>query len=193
VSISLESAAGSTGGRGYLFYRRPDTFRLSILTPFGQTFLDLLVAGREVTCLLPDRKQAWKGPMTDLPESLGARIWPLLQWVVAPPHPAGPALVRTFPLPDGTTETVTYDQQGFVTRKVNTAGDEVAYDDYHLADGVAFPWRIEVVTASGDRLRLTFDEPEVNTPLDADLLHPSLAGMTVLPLREFDMTAATRR
>lgn len=185
VTISLETAAGSTGGRGYLFYRQPDTFRLTVLSPFGQTFLDLFVAGDRVTCLVPSKKQAWGGTTSDLPENLGTRVWPLLQWVVEPPHPAGPALVRQFTRPDGTRETVYYDRDGFVLRKVNAPGDEVLFGDYRVAEGVAVPWRIEVTTAYGDRLKLLLDEPEVNSPLDDELLHPSLAGLELLPLAEF--------
>ena len=185
VTISLKTAAGSTGGRGYLFFRKPDTFRLSLLAPFGQTFLDLFVSGERVTCLLPSKKQAWQGSMGDLPESLGARVWPLLQWVVEPPHPAGPSLERSFTRPDGTVEKVYYDRDGFVLRKVNAIGDEVVFGDYRVAEGVAVPWRIEVETAAGDRLKLLFDEPEVNGPLDDELLQPSLAGMEILPLAQF--------
>jgi hypothetical protein len=185
VSLSLETAAGSTGGRGYLFFRTPDTFRLTVLSPFGQTFLDLFVAGERVTCLVPSKKQAWRGTIADLPENLGTRVWPLLRWVVEPPHPAGPALVRTFSRPDGTPETVYYDRDGFVLRKVDSSGDEVLYGDYRVAEGVAVPWRIEVATASGDRLKLLLDEPDVNTPLDDELLTPSLSGMELLPLAGF--------
>jgi YD repeat-containing protein len=185
VSISLETAAGSTGGRGYLLFRSPDTFRLTILSPFGQTVLDLFVAGERVTCLLPSKKQAWRGTMGDLPENLGNRVWPLLQWVVEPPHPAGPALVRRFPRPDGTQETVSYDRDGFVLRKVDAAGNEVLFGDYRVAEGVAVPWQIEVRTVAGDRLKLLLDDPEVNAPLADDLLHPSLDGMDLLPLAEF--------
>ncbi|HZV82228.1 MAG TPA: lipoprotein insertase outer membrane protein LolB [Geobacteraceae bacterium] len=185
VTISLETASGSTGGRGYLFFRKPDTFRLSILSPFGQTFLDLFVSGERVTCLLPSKKQAWRGSMEDLPENLGAKVWPLLQWVVETPHPAGPALERSFSRADGTVEKVYYDRNGFVLRKVNDFGDEVLFGDYRVTEDVAIPWRIEVKTADGDRLQLLFDEPEVNGPLDDELLKPSLAGMEILPLAQF--------
>lgn len=185
VTLSLETAAGNTGGRGYLLYRSPDSFRLTVLSPFGQTFLDLYVINERVTCLLPSKKQAWAGGMADLPESLGTRVWPLLQWVVEPPHPAGPALVRRFPRPDGSEETVYYDRDGFVLRKVNASGDEIRFGDYRVAEGVAVPWSIEVKTAGGDLLKLHLDEPEVNTPLDDELLHPSLEGLEVLPLAEF--------
>jgi len=185
VTLAMETAGGSTGGRGYLFYRKPDNFRLTILSPFGQTVLELFVAGEDVTCLLPAKKQAWRGKMSELPENLGMNIWPLLQWVVEPPRPAGPALVRRFQRNDGTLETVYYGRDGLVQRKNNASGDEVIYDDYHEDEGIAVPWILEVRTAAGSRLKLLLDEPEVNRPLDEELLQPSLAGMDVLPLAEF--------
>jgi len=192
VTLAMETAGGSTGGRGYLFYRKPDSFRLTILSPFGQTFLELFVAGDDVTCLLPAKKQAWRGKMSELPENLGVNIWPLLQWVVEAPRPAGPALVRTFQRADGTLETVYYGRDGLVQRKRNAFGDEVLYDDYHADEGIAVPWSLEVRTAAGSRLKLLLDEPEVNLPLDEELLQPSLAGMDVLPLAEFSGLSGAR-
>jgi len=185
VNVSLVAAAGKTAGHGVLFYRKPDRFRLSILTPFGQTMLDLLVEGEKVTCLLPAKNQAWQGTFDDLPANLGMGVWPLMKWVVEPPPPPGPALVRFFDRPDGTAEKVFYDESGFVLRKLNSFGDEVAYADYHVVDGVAFPWQIEVTTRDGSRLKLVFDEPDINRPLDEEVLRPSLAGFEVLPLAGF--------
>lgn len=185
VNLSLETASGSSGGRGYLIFRQPDTFRLTILSPFGQALFELYVNAGNVTCLIPAKKQAWQGNMADLPENLGARVWPLLQWVVEPPHPAGAALERIFSRPDGSSERVRYDMAGFVLSKENSLGDVVSFGDYHVVDGVAVPWRIELKTATMDRLRLLFDEPEVNSKLDEELLAPQLEGMEILPLSQF--------
>lgn len=184
VNLSLETASGSTGGRGYLIFKQPDSFRLTILSPFGQSLFDLYVNSGKVTCLIPSKKQAWQGEMAELPENLGARVWPLLKWVVEPPHPAGAALQRTFNRADGSSELVRYDTAGFVLSKENSLGDTVSYGDYHVVDGVAVPWRIELKTAARDRLQLLFDEPEVNTPLDEELLTPQLAGLEILPLSQ---------
>lgn len=185
VAIALDSQAGKIGGRGVLFYRRPDQFRLTVLAPFGQVLMDIIVKGDDILCLLPSQNKGWRGISSDLPESLGMRIWPLLRWVVEPPRTAGPAAVRNFVRPDGTSEKVYFDPAGLVLRKINGAGDEVVYGDYQITAGVALANVIEIVTAEGNRLKLIFDEPEINQPLEADIMSPSLAGIELLPLAQF--------
>jgi Outer membrane lipoprotein LolB len=185
VNVSFSSPAGKIGGNGVLFYQRPDSFRMSILSPFGQVLLDTIVNGDKVLILMADRKKGWQGEVRDLPDSLGVRVWPLMKWVVEPPHPAGPALERVFERPDGTLETVQYDSSGFVKRKVNSSGDEVMYNDYQLSGNIAVPARIEIHTADGSQLQLGFDEPEVNRPIDREIFAPKLDGYEILPLSEF--------
>src|SRR6185369_1349084 len=136
VNVSLTSPAGKIGGNGVLFYQRPESFRLSILAPFGQVLLDIIVNGDRILCLRESLRKGWQGEMDDLPDSLGVRVWPLMKWVVEPPHPAGPALERVFTRPDGTTEKVQYDASGFVQRKVDSLGDEVVYGDYQVSGDV---------------------------------------------------------
>lgn len=185
VNVSLATAAGQTGGNGVLFYQSPDRFRLTILAPFGQSLFDLIVTGDQVLCLVASKKQAWQGTVRDLPEGLGVRVWPLLTWVVEPPHPAGASLERTFVRPDGTVERVYYDVGGLVQRKINAAGDEVVYRNYRIADGLAVPEEMTVTTASGSSLRLVLDEPEVNRPIAADIFTPPLDQYEIHPLAEF--------
>jgi outer membrane lipoprotein LolB len=185
VNISLASPAGKIGGNGVLFYQRPESFRLSILSPFGQIMLDTIINGDKVTCLMADRKKVWQGEMRDLPDSLGVRVWPLMKWVVEPPHPAGPALERVFTRPDGTIEKVSYDSSGFVHSKVNENGDKVVYGDYQISEDVAVPTLIDLHTADGSRLQLRLEEPEVNRPIDREIFEPKLEGYEILPLSEF--------
>jgi outer membrane lipoprotein-sorting protein len=184
VAIALDSKTGKMGGQGVLFYRKPDQFRLSVLAPFGQVLMDIIVRGDEVLYLLQSQNKGWRGTVNDLPESLGKRIWPLMRWVVEPPRTAGPATVRDFKRPDGTYEKVYYDAAGLVQRKLNAFGDEVSYSDYRIAEGVAMPNVIEVVTGEGSRLKLTFDDPEVNQPIADEIMNPALEGMEILPLGE---------
>lgn len=185
VNVSLSSPAGKIGGNGVLFFRRPDSFRMSILSPFGQVLLDTVVNGDKVLILMADRKRGWQGEVSDLPDSLGMRVWPLMKWVVEPQQPAGPALERVFTRPDGTSEQVRYDSAGYVQRKVNASGDEVLYGEYQLSGNTAVPTRIDVRTADGSRLQLRFDEPEVNHPIDGEIFAPKLDGYEILPLSEF--------
>lgn len=185
VNVSLSSAAGQISGNGYLFFKGPDSFRLSILAPFGRIVFDIIVTGDKVLCLQENRKAAWQGSVDDLPPALGAKVWSLMKWIVEPPHPAGPSLNRVFTRADGTIEMVYYDTGGFVQRKVNGAGDEVFYSDYRISDGRAIANRIELVAAEGSRLVLIFDDPEVNLPIENSILTHSLTGYDIRPLREF--------
>jgi len=184
VNISLASPAGQISGNGFLFFKRPDSFRLSILAPFGQIVFDIIVAGERVICLKGSLKTAWQGTIDDLPPSLGTNVWPLMKWIVEPPHPSGPARERVFTRVDGTSEKVYYGPAGFVQRKVNGGGDEVLYSDYRIKDTVAIPNRIEINAAAGSRLVLTFDDPELNQPIASAILNPSLDGYKILPLNE---------
>ena len=184
VNVSLSSPAGQMSGNGLLFFKRPDNFRLSILAPFGQIVLDIIVAGEQVTCLKESLKTGWQGTVADLPPTLGTKVWPLMKWIVESPQPAGPSLERFFTRADGTIEIVYYDTGGFVQRKVNGAGDEVFYSDYRISDGRALANRIELVTSEGSILQLSFDDPEINQPIDSTVLNPRLDGYKILPLKE---------
>jgi hypothetical protein len=185
VNVSLESPAGKIGGNGVLFYQRPESFRISILSPFGQVFMDIIVNGNRILCLRDGLKKGWQGEMGDLPGSLGARVWPLMKWVVEPPHPAGPAMERVFTRPDGTLEKVRYDSGGYVLSKADSFGDEVTYGDYQVTGDVAVPTLIDLHTSEGSHLRLRLDEPEVNRPIEREIFEPKLEGYEILPLSQF--------
>ena len=185
VNVSLQSPAGKMSGNGVLFYKRPEIFRITILAPFGQTVFDIIVNDGKVLCLADSRKKGWQGELADLPPWLGARIWPLLKWVVEPPHPAGASLERSFTRPDGSVEKLFYDSAGFVQKKVNSVGDLVTYGDYRVIDGIAVPMLMEIATVDGNSLKLVFDEPEINKPVENEVLAPDLKGYEILPLVEF--------
>jgi len=185
VNISLSSPAGQVSGNGILFYKRPENFRLTILAPFGQSILDIVVTGEQVLCIVESRKEVWQGSLQELPDWLGMKIWPLMKWTVEPPHPAGPSLERSFARADGTVEKVYYDAAGLVQKKVNSAGDMVVYSDYRQAGGIAVPNGIEITTAEGSSLRLVFDDPDINLPIDSEVLSPPLGRYKLRPLADF--------
>jgi hypothetical protein len=147
--------------------------------------LDIIVEGKQVLCLRESHKIAWRGRLGDLPDALGTKIWPLMQWVVEPQQPPGPALTRVFTRPDGTAEKVYYDEAGLVQRKVNSVGDEVLYSHYRVTDAVGLAGTMEIKTIEGSRLKLTFDEPELNHPIDGEIFNPKLERYEILPLAEF--------
>lgn len=185
VNISLSSPQGKIGGNGMLFFQRPDSFRISILAPFGQSLFDIIGSGDRLLCLSEGKKKVWQGAMADLPEGFGAGIWPLFRWVVEPPPPAGAAFERRFTRADGTVEQLSYNSSGFVLKKLNSSGDRVSYGDYRVIDGIAVPMEIELYTGSNISLKLVLDEPEVNRPVDPVIFAPSLEGYEIQPIASF--------
>jgi hypothetical protein len=186
VNVALTSPGGQMSGNGFLFYQKPDNFRLSILAPFGQVVFDIIVSGEKVLCLQESRKIAWRGTVADLPPTLGTKVWPLLKWILESPQPAGASMERSFKRADGTIEIVYYEPGGLVQRKVNGVGDEVLYSDYRLSGERALANRIELLAAEGSRLVLTFDDPELNLPLDGTVLSPDIGGYQIRPLGELE-------
>lgn len=183
-SISIKAGEHGSGGRGYLIFRYPDRFHMAVLSPFGLTVAEIYSDGETLTCLIPSKETAYRGPIADLPEKGGLRTFAILKWVVmrlpqrAPPlgagEAAGPAGDRLF-----------YDKFGLLERKVSAAGDEADYSGYRNVNGVAFPETLDIKNSNGDTVRIVFDEPEINVPVENAALAPNLAGMKVLPLYEF--------
>jgi len=186
ISIAIRTPEVSRGGRGYLLFKRPDRFHLAILSPFGLTLLEVFSDGERLTCLVPSKGTAYSGRIADLPAREGLRTWGLMRWVVEKPPVAGPALKRDHVTADGRRETVYYDEQGVVLRKVTEDGDQVAFSDYQVYDGVAFPSVMDLTTAGGESVRITFDEPELNNPVEEKALVPDLDGVNVLPFSAFN-------
>jgi hypothetical protein len=78
-----------------------------------------------------------------------------------------------------------YNTQGLLERKKFSSGEEVFFRDYQSSEGVPFPSIIEFIDTNGSRVKITFDEPEINKPVDNAALVPNLEGMTLLPLASF--------
>jgi hypothetical protein len=184
VSISVKAGEHSTGGNGYLIFKQPDRFHLAMLSPFGLTVLDLFSDLDRLTCVLPTKLVAYSGRISELPENSPLRNLVMMKWVVVPP----PLASRE----DGAKEIVSpsgdrfyLDANGFVERKVSPQGDQVVYKDYHNVDGVAFPDSLVITSRNGATVKIGFDMPQVNQPLDPDAFTPTLKDMDVLPLTEF--------
>lgn len=186
ISIAIRTSEGGRGGRGYLIFKRPDRFHLAILSPFGLTMLEVFSDGDRLTCLIPSKGVAYSGKIADLPAREGLRTWGLMRWVVEKPPVAGPVLKRDHVTADGRRETVFYDDQGVVLRKETDEGDRVVFSDYQVYDGVAFPSVMEISAVTGESVRITFDEPELNRPVEEGALVPNLEGITVLPFSAFN-------
>lgn len=187
VSLSVRSGDKSLGGRGYLVFKQPDSFHLAVFSPFGFTLMELFVADERITCLIPMKQKAYQGLISDIPSGNALKGWGMMRWVVeTPPAPEGKKSgTQNYLSPDGKKEILCYDDRGLLASKTNTEGDKVVYRDYHDRNGVAFPSSIEISNAKGDTVRILFDEPEVNQPVEDGVLTPALEGVEVLPLSAF--------
>jgi YD repeat-containing protein len=185
ISISVKTAGRSMGGRGFLIFKRPDRFHLAVLSPFGLTLAEMYSDGERFTCVIPSRQTAYSGSFEELPEQDGLKAWAMMRWVVERTPVAGPALERENVNSAGVRERLSYDAQGLLSSKETVAGDRVTYRDYRNVNGLAFPESIELTNSRDDTVKVVFDEPEVNRPVDDAALTPRLEGVTVLPFSEF--------
>jgi outer membrane lipoprotein LolB len=186
VTVSVKAGDQSMGGRGYLIYKRPDRFHLVLLSPFGLTLFELFTDGERLTCIIPSRDRVYSGLASDLPQDNPLKSWSLMRWVAELPPPAGP-VPGTIPCrtANGGNDLISYDRQGLIKKKESPEGDRVFYSDYTEKNGVAIPGTVELHDRNGYRVRIVFDEPEINLPLDEALLTPNLEGVTPLPLDSF--------
>ena len=185
ISISVKTAEKSMGGRGFLIFKRPDRFHIAILSPFGLTLADIYSDGERLTCTIPVRQTAYHGLITELPDREGIKAWAMMRWVVERTPVAGPALFREHVNGAGVRERLYFGEQGLLERKETEEGDRVVYRDYRNVNGVAVPESVEMSNRRDDTVRVVFEEPEVNQPVDESLLKPNLEGMTVLPFSAF--------
>ena len=183
ISISVTSGEHSTGGRGYLVFKGPDRFHLAVLSPFGLTVLDVMSDGDLLTCLVPSRQTAYSGRLSELPETSALKSLALMKWVVAPPPAAGALSGREMTTPSG--ERFFFDKNGMVERKVTQQGDEVVYQEYRNVNGVAFPESIVIGSRYGASVKIVFDEPQINLPVEDSTLTLNLEGVGVRPLADF--------
>lgn len=184
VTLSAKSGEHSSAGRGYLVYRAPDLYHLLLLSPFGQTILEAFGDNDRFTCVIPSRQIAYSGRLSELPETSALKSLQLFKWVMAPsplPVPA-PALRQEMVLAG---VTYYFDETGMLERKVSPDGDQVEYEGYRTIEGIAFPETVAISNASGAQVRIVFEEPQLNAPVENAVLSPDISGLTVLPLGEF--------
>lgn len=183
VSLSINSRSGNLSGNGLMTYRRPDQFHLVMLSPFGSTVLEVFALGEQLTLVYPSQSVAFAGRFDELPEGSGMQGWRLLRWVMDAEPSGTPGRSGTIERTSsvGGQETVTF-KSGLVTAKTTPAGDRVSYEAYELVNGVPFALQLDVKTRDHDRIRLVFDEPEINATGDGESFTPDLDGLRMLPL-----------
>lgn len=184
VALSATSGDKSTAGRGYLVFKAPADFHLALVSPFGQTVLEAYSDSHRFTCIIASRQAAYTGLLSDLPEESVLRSMELLKWVMAPaPFPVPAPVAGQKVLLDGVRYHV--DEIGMLERKVNEVGDEAVYEGYRVIEGIPVPETIVIRNRRGATVRVSFDEPQINRPVEGSDLTPDLSGMTVLPLADF--------
>lgn len=183
ISLSIHATDSSMGGHGYLIFRRPGQARLLILSPFGTTMMEAFVADGRITLVYPGQMTAYSGRFDELPAKGGLQGWRLMSWVMDGEPPGEPSLNGSVERTarQGFKEKLTF-ENGLVVSKVSPEGDQVYYDKYVVINGVPVATEVDMRNGRDDRVRMTLDEPEVNTPLEADAFTPRLEGYTVLPL-----------
>jgi hypothetical protein len=186
IAISVKSGERSMGGRGYLIFKQPDRFHLAVLSPFGLTLFEVFSDSKRITCLIPSKQIAYSGLLSELPDQGVMKSWGMMKWVVERPPVAGPSLAALeITAGSGRRERIFFDSNGLVQRKVTEDGDEVVYNGYQNINGVPFPASIEINNRGGDTVKIVFDEPEINQPVEDAALKPNLEGITVRPLADF--------
>jgi hypothetical protein len=136
VSLSIHTADSSMGGNGYLLYRRPDQLHLVMLSPFGTTMMEAFALGDRITLMYPSRSTAYVGHFDELPDKGGLQGWRLMRWVMdADPSGELPLSGRVERISkQGFSEVVTY-ENGLVTSKESSDGDQVHYRNYSVVNG----------------------------------------------------------
>jgi len=171
-----------------MVYRRPDQLHLVVLSPFGTTMMEAYVLGERITLVYPSQMTAYSGRFDELPEKGGLQGWRMIRWVMYSEPADNKLLNETIERMGklGFMEKVTF-ENGLITSKTSPAGDHVYYGKYSVINGVPLAIDLEVRNSLDERVRLTLDEPEVNTHLDDAAFIPKLEGFTVLPLSAIQM------
>lgn len=183
VTLALRSGEKNISGRGFMVYRRPDQLRLIMLSPFGTTVMETRLDGPLLTLAYPANGEAFQGNIKDLPAATGQRGLAMLQWVLAsdPPLNAPQNGVVEQLTERGAKEQITL-KYGLVTEKSLASGEQVRYRNYTVLEGVLVPLELQMESSEGDRIRLTLEEPEINTELEPQMFTVPLQGLRLYPL-----------
>jgi len=185
IGITAKSGEHSTSGRGYLIFAQPDRFHMAVLSPFGLTVLEVFSDADRLTCLVPSRQSAYTGLLSELPETSALKSLGMMKWVVAPAPPGDEVPTGGGEVTTASGDRFFFDRNGLVERKLSDQGDEVVYNDYRNINGVAFPESIVIGNSLGATVKITFEDTEINQPVEDAALTASLEGYSVLPLADF--------
>ncbi|QEM68423.1 outer membrane lipoprotein LolB [Geobacter sp. FeAm09] len=183
VSLSVTKGEQGMGANGFMLYQRPDRMRMVVLSPFGTTLMETVVAGDQVTVVDNSKGMAFRGALAELPQQREGDTWRQARWVMEVPAPGSSlrdgSLERTGSM--GLKERVTF-ENGLVVAKSLANGDEAHYNDYEVVNGVPLATEIIMYSHDGGRFRIKITEPEVNTELSPEAFTLHLDNLTVYPL-----------
>lgn len=185
VSMSLRTAEKNLAGRGALVFQRPDRLRLVLLSPFGTTVMDTLVEGDRLSVVYPGSGVVFQGRFNELPPGNGQQGLALLRWVMDSDLPATAPRQGEYRRVGerGAQETLLI-RDGVVVEKSLASGERVRYRNHAVLSGALLPQELLLEAASGERIRLTLEESEVNQPLELEAFQQRLQGLRLLPLSE---------
>jgi len=187
VTISVKGPHVNTGGHGYMVYQRPDRFHLAMLTPFGTTALETFSSDDQLTIVIPSKGEAYTGAFDEMPDNSPLQGWRMIRLMAVDEPLFDPVKKGTSEKTSKAERDITsfYDSQGLLKRKIFGTGEEVFFRDYQSEEGVPFPTVIEFIDRNGAQVKITFDEPEINKPVDNAALVPNMEGIKLLPLASF--------
>ncbi len=186
VLVSFRTEARSITARGMLVYKRPDQFRLVILSPFGTTLFEALLKGDEITMLYPATGVAFKGSFRELPVKTGLKGWGMMKWVLDSDPPVGALSdsVVDRKLPSGPGNERLVIKNGLITEKSLPGGEIVTYRNHTIMAGVRVPLELLLEGGDGERIKIVLEDPEVNRPLSEQAFFLRLDGVQMMPLAE---------
>lgn len=184
ISISVTSGEHSTSGRGYMIFKQPERFHMALLSPFGLTVFEVFIDKDRLTCLVPSKQIAYAGLFRELPDESALQSLSMIKWVVERPPIATPS-PGTGEITGPSGDKFYFDDRGLLVRKLSPEGDEVKYEGYSNVNGVAFPETIIITSRYGAKVKIGFDEPEINQPVEEGALTPNLEGFSIQPLADF--------
>jgi outer membrane lipoprotein-sorting protein len=207
AQIAYESGEENLGARHAVLARRPDHFRLEVLSPFGALAVvasdaqELVVyARREAKIYRGPANAASVGAYTQVPVDV-ADVTAIL--LGAPPErtPTGPlavardddagAIKLTIPVANGR-QLVWFEPDTLVPVASETPLDRgqrlrVAFGDYKQIGSLRFPHAIDMRAEPGDRVvRVRYATPSINTDIAENLFRfPPREGLQELVIEQY--------
>jgi outer membrane lipoprotein-sorting protein len=207
AQIAYESGEDNLGARHAVLVRRPDHFRLEVLSPFGALAViasdarQLVVyARREAKIYRGPATAASVGAYTQVPVDV-ADVTAILLGTPPEREPTGSATVTrdedagafklVIPVGNGR-ELVWFDPQTLVPIASETPLDDglklrVAFGEYALIGSLRFPHAIDMRADPGDRVvRVRYTSPSLNTDIAETLFKfPPREGLQELVIEQY--------